>query len=130
MTDVTIAPELRSERWSEGLVRGIYVIRVPLAMALATILIMTVSDQVREIHRVLTQERATHFLHLHWLLALASLAALSIILWQVARQHAEDANADAETTGRTPHGSCVWMLRWGPRLPVLLPLLRIALGIV
>jgi hypothetical protein len=129
MTDVVIAPEARSEGWLDGLVRGLYVIRVPLAMAVITMLVLTLSDQAREIHRVLTQEHATNFLHLHWLLALASLAALSIVLWQVARQHAEDASTDATTDSLEPHRTCVWMLRWGPRLIIMLPLLGTALGI-
>src|SRR5262245_2343747 len=97
MTDQTMSPaalEAQPERWLDGLIRGIYVIRVPLAMGILTILVLTMLDQVLEVHRVLTQERAINPFQVHWLLSLASLLALSVVLWQIARQHAENAEGD------------------------------------
>ena len=129
MTDVPQSPELHNERWLDGLLRGLYVLRVPLAMGILTILALTLFDQVLEVHRVLTQERARVPFHQHWLLALASLTALSLVLWQIARQHAEDAAEDGPSERVRPHSLCTWLLAWGPRLIAMLPLLGAALGI-
>ena len=63
-------------------------------MGVLSVLVLTLSDQVLEVHRVLTQERAQDAFNVHWLLALASLVALSLVLWQMARQHAEYALED------------------------------------
>ncbi len=133
MTDQSLSPppplDARPERWLDGLLRGIWVIRVPLAMGILTILALTLLAQVLEVHRVLTQERAVNPFHLHWLLALASLTALSVVLWQIARQHAEDAEGDSPGVHIDPHPLGSWLLRWGPRLVATLPLLGAALGI-
>ena len=98
-------------------------------MGVLAVLVLTLSDQVLEVHRVLTQERAQVALHPHWLLALASLIALSLVLWQMARQHAEYAAEDVPGEHVVPHPLCNWVLRWGPRLVATLPLLGAALGI-
>ncbi len=129
MTDQPQIHEARPERWLDALLRGIYVIRIPIAMGLLTILALTVFDQVREVHRVLTQERAANPWHVHWLLAVASLIALSLVLWQMARQHAEDAVEDTPGEGVTSHPLYQWVLRWGPRFVATMPLLGAALGI-
>jgi hypothetical protein len=97
-------------------VRGVFAIRIPLAMGILSVLVLTLSDQVLEVHRVLTQERAQNALNVHWLLALASIVALSLVLWQMARQHAEFAAEDIPGEHVLPHPLCTWMLRWGPRL--------------
>src|SRR5262249_14978737 len=127
------APESHTERLIDGLLRGLlaalFAIRIPLALALLSILVLPLSDQVLEVHRVLTQERARNVFNAHWLLSLASLAALSLVLWQMARQHAEYAAEDAPGEHVVPHPLCHWMLRWGPRLMAGLPLLGAALGI-
>src|SRR5882724_870394 len=97
MTDLSHSPETpeaHTERLLDGLLRGIFVIRIPLAMGVLSILVLTLSDQVLEVHRVLTQERAQDVFNVHWLLAPASLIALSLVLWQMARQHAEYAVED------------------------------------
>jgi len=127
MTDMGQSPEVRTERWLNGLLRGINVIRIPLAMGILTIGALTLFDQVLEVHRVLTQERARNPLHLHWLLAVASLVALSLVLWQMARQHAEDADGPGDHV--TPSPSYDWVMRWGPPLVAMLPLIGAALGI-
>jgi len=129
MTDVAPSAETRTERRLDGLLRGFFIIRLPLAMGVLTILAMTLFDQVLEVHRVLTQERATDPLHPHWLLAVASLIALSLVLWQLARQHAEDAANDIPGENIAPHPLSNWVLRWGPRFIATLPLLGAALGI-
>ena len=129
MTDQSQSSETHTERLIDGLLRGIYVIRIPLAMGVLSILVLTLSDQVLEVHRVLTQERAQDVFNIHWLLALASLIALSVVLWQMARQNAEDAADDVPGEHVVAHPLCNWMLRWGPRLVAMLPLLGAALGI-
>ena len=132
MTDLSHAPEtpeLRTERLIDGLLRGIFIIRIPLAMGILSLLVLTLSDQVLEVHRVLTQERAQDVFNVHWLLALASLVALSLVLWQMARQHAEFAAEDVPGEHVVSHPLCTWVLRWGPRLVATLPLLGAALGI-
>jgi hypothetical protein len=132
MTNVPQAPEARNVRWHDALLRGIYVIRVPIAIGVLSILVLTLVDQVREVHRVLTQERAADAWHLHWLLALTSLVALSIVLWQMARQHAEDSEYGDDhppSEGTAPDPLYGWLLRWGPRFVATLPLLGAAAGI-
>jgi hypothetical protein len=133
MTDQSSSPPLpsapRPERWLDALLRGIYIIRVPLVMGILAILALTLFDQVLEVHRVLTQERARDPFHLHWLLALASLVALSLVLWQIARYYAEDSIGDIPGDHIVAHPLCNWVLRWGPRIIATLPLLGAALGI-
>jgi hypothetical protein len=128
MAEQSSAAAVRNERWLDGLLRGIYIIRLPLVMGLLTILALTLFDQVLEVHRVLTQERARNFVHFHWLLSLAALAALGLVLWQVARQAAGD-GADDMPRDLSPHPICAGVLRWGPRFIAMLPLLGAAIGI-
>ena len=89
------SPETSTERLIDALLRGLFAIRIPLALGVLSILVLTLSDQVLEVHRVLTQERAQNIFNVHWLLSLVSLVALSVVLWQLARQHAEYAAEDA-----------------------------------
>lgn len=123
------APETHTERLIDGLLRGLFAIRIPLALGVLSILVLTLSDQVLEVHRVLTQERAQNMFNVHWLLSLVSLVALSLVLWQMARQHAEYAAEDVPGERAVPHPLCHAVLRWGPRLVATLPLLGAALGI-
>ena len=129
MTEQSSSPETHTERLIDGLLRGIFVVRIPLAMGVLSVLVLTLSDQVLEVHRVLTQERAQNAFNVHWLLALASLVALSAVLWQMARQHAEYATEDLPGQHVVAHPLCDWVLRWGPRLVAALPLLGAAAGI-
>jgi len=131
MPDQSMSPPLerRDERWLDALLRGLYVLRVPLAMGILAALALTLIDQTLEVHRVLTQERATNPFHAHWLLALASLAALSVVLWQIARQSAEYSLGDIPGDHVVPHPLGNVVLRWGPRLVAMLPLLGAAIGI-
>src|SRR5262245_28255991 len=123
------APETHTERLIDGLLRGLFAIRIPLALGVLSILVLTLSDQVLEVHRVLTQERAQNLFNVHWLLSLVSLLALSLVLWQMARQHAEYAAKDTPGEHVAPHPLCHWLLRWGPRLMAALPLLGAAIGV-
>jgi cytochrome bd-type quinol oxidase subunit 2 len=129
MPDQPSSPETHTERLIDALLRGLFAIRVPLALGVLTLLVLTLSDQVLEVHRVLTQERAQNIFNVHWLLSLVSLVALSVVLWQMARQHAEYAAEDAPGEHVVPHPLCHWMLKWGPRLMAIFPLLGAALGI-
>ena len=113
--------------WVDGVVSGIFSLRVPIVMGVLTVAALTVPDQVREIHRILTQERTETFFNQHWLLCVLSLVALSIVMWQTARQHAEDDMDAAE--GTQLHGVTRRILIWGPRILATLPLLGAAAGI-
>jgi hypothetical protein len=112
--------------WLNGILTGLFALRVPLVIGLATVAVLTVPDQMREIHRILTQERTENILNWHWVLCVLSLVALSIVIWITTRQHAEDFHD--EIAGE-PGGTLRWMLAWGPRLLATLPLLGAALGI-
>ena len=112
----------------DGVVSGIFALRVPLVIGVLTVAALTVPAQVLEIHRILTQERTDTFFNQHWLLCILSLVALSVVLWQTSRQHAED-YIDAEPGQAQLHGTTRWMLTWGPRILATLPLLGAAAGI-
>ena len=47
--------ETPTERLIDGLLRGLFAIRIPLALGVLSIGVLTLSDQVLEVHRVLTQ---------------------------------------------------------------------------
>jgi hypothetical protein len=136
MVDVTqqsagpadLVPGQESKGWVNGILTGIFALRVPLVIGLITVAALTVPDQVREIHRILTQERTQFYFYQnwHWLLCLVSLIALSIVLWQTTRQHAEDFLEDLPGE---PGATLRWILAWGPRLIATLPLLGAAFGI-
>ena len=75
------------DSWYSALTGSIYVLRVPLAMAVFTVIALTVPEQVQEVYRVLAQGRAEALWNPQLLIALGALIALSIVLWQVAREH-------------------------------------------
>src|SRR5262245_53727159 len=112
--------------WFNGIMTGVFALRVPLLIGFVTVAVLTVPDQMREIHRILTQERTENFFNWHWLLCVLSLVALSIVLWVTTRQHAEDFLDDYPGE---PGGTLRWMLAWGPRVLATLPLLGAAFGI-
>ena len=95
-------------------------------MAALTVIALTVSEQVQEVYRILVQERPTNLeFQYHWVFALLSLAALSVVLWQVAR----GLSYDYEFNGEAPHPVARLVLRWGPRLLATTSLLGAALGV-
>lgn len=100
-------------------------LRVPLAIAAFVSIVLIVPDQVREIYRVLAQERLNEPWHHHWLLATGSLLALSFVLWQVARLFA---NLTLAADGTSPRLAAV-LLDWGPRVIAALPLVGAAAGV-
>ena len=123
-----ILPGRESKGWFNGILTGVFALRVPLLIGVATVAALTLPDQVREIHRILTQERARELLQLALDACLVSLVALSMVLWQTARQHAEDAWTTIPAS-MCSGGTLRWMLAWGPRVLATLPLLGAALGI-
>ena len=69
MVDVSQSgvPSARPSRgWIDGVLGGIFALRVPFVMGVITVAALTVPDQVREIHRILTQERTVLFFNWHW----------------------------------------------------------------
>ncbi len=127
-TTPAVPEENHTERWLDGLLRGLYAVRVPLAMAMLAVFVLTLFDQALEVHRVLTLERARNPWHIQWWLAVGALALLAVVFWQVARQEAEDAAGDIPA-GVDPHPICGQVLRWAPRVIAILPLLGAGLGI-
>jgi hypothetical protein len=123
MTDQSQSAESTADSWFTALIDSLYVIRVPLVMSIITLVALTVPEQVQEVYRVLAQERVQTASH--WGLALVSLLALSVVLWQVAREF-------SYAYGRSepePHPVAEWILRWFPRVIATTPLLGAALGL-
>ena len=114
--------------WIDGVLGGIFALRVPFVMGVITVAALTVPDQVREIHRILTQERTVLFFNWHWVFCLLALVALSLVLWQTSRQHAEEF-LDDMPDDPPMHAAGRGLLVWGPRVLATLPLLGAALGI-
>jgi hypothetical protein len=115
-----------AETWFAALRGSLFVIRVPIAMAALTVVVLTLSEQVQEVYRILVQERPTGLeFQYHWLFALLALVALSLVLWQVAR----GLSYDYHYGGAAPHPVARLVLRWGPRLLAAAPLLGAAFGV-
>jgi hypothetical protein len=118
--------EARGETWFSALRHSLFVLRVPIAMAALTVVVFTLSEQVQEVCRILVQEGpANPNFRFHWLFALLSLTALSVVLWQVSRSLSYDYSAG----GDTPHPVARWVLRWVPRFIAAAPLAGAALGV-
>jgi hypothetical protein len=116
----------RRVTWFSALRSSIYVIRVPIVMAIATVLVLTLSEQTQEVYRVLAQDRpTTPGFQFHWVFAVLSLVALSVVLWQTAR----GLSYDYAQAGETPHVLARIVLRWVPRLLVMAPLTGAAIGV-
>jgi hypothetical protein len=130
MVDVSqsAVPSGRAKGWIEGVLGGIFALRVPFVMGVITVAVLTVPDQMREIHRILTQERTILFFNWHWVFCLLALVALSLVLWQTSRQHAEE-YLDDMPDDPPMHAAGRGLLVWGPRVLATLPLLGTALGI-
>jgi hypothetical protein len=119
-------PHERAQTWFGALRGSLFTIRVPIAMAALTVVVLTLSEQVQEVYRILVQERPTELnFQYHWLFAVLALVALSLVLWQVAR----GLSYDYELGGDLPHPVARLVLRWGPRLLATTPLLGAALGV-
>src|SRR5437762_8160589 len=109
MSVVLPSQETNYETWFSALRGSLYVIRVPVAMTIATVFILTLSGQVQEIYGTLARERpGTPGFQYHWILALASLVGLSLVLWQVAR----GLGYDFPKHFGTPHPVARWILTW------------------
>lgn len=126
-TSATANPDTPDDTWFTALRRSFYVIRIPIAMAIIVAVVLIIPEQVQEIYRALAQDRTDrHGFQLHWLLALVSLVALSLVLWQVARglsyQYPRHYGAPRHPVAR-------WVLAWVPRMMVAVPLLSAALGL-
>ena len=117
---------VRRETWFSALRGSLHVIRVPIVMAAVTAIVLSLSEQAQEVYRVLAQDRpATPGFQYHWVLAVLSLVALSVVLWQVAR----GLSYDYAYVGDTPHPVARAVLRWVPRLLVMVPLVGAAIGV-
>jgi hypothetical protein len=126
-TSATADPDTPLDTWFTAFRRSFYVIRVPIAMAIIVSLVLILPEQVQEIYRALAQDRPNRpGIQLHWPLALVSLAALSLVLWQVARGLTYEY---PRHYGTPRHPVARWVLAWVPRLLVAVPLLSAALGL-
>jgi hypothetical protein len=121
------ADDTQVETWYTALRRSLYVIRIPIAIAVIMAIVLVVPEQVQEIYRALAQDRPDRpGVQLHWPLALLSLVGLSVVLWQVARGLTYEY---PKHYGTTTHPVSRWLLSWVPRLLVTVPLLSAALGL-
>lgn len=126
MAEVPPADAPSSETWFSALRNALFVIRVPIAMAIVTVIILTVPAQVQEIYASLTRDRPdSPGFQYHWILAIASLAGLSLVLWVVAR----GLSYDYHKHFGHPHPLAQWMLTWMPRVLAAVPLLGAAAGL-
>jgi hypothetical protein len=117
--------EVRRDTWFAALRGSLYVMRVPIVMAVATVVILSLSEQAQEVYRVLAQDRpGTPGIQYHYVFAVLSLVALSLVLWQVARSLSYDYDAH-----ETAHPVARVALRWVPRLLVMAPLIGAAIGV-
>jgi hypothetical protein len=124
---VTANPDAPDDTWFIALRRSFYVVRIPIAMAIIVAVVLIIPEQVQEIYRALAQDRTDRQgFQLHWLLALLSLVALSLVLWQVARGLSYQY---PRHYGTPRHPVARWMLAWVPRMLVAVPLLSAALGL-
>lgn len=118
--------DVRRGTWFSALRGSLYVIRVPIAMAVVTAVVLSLSEQAQEVYRVLAQDRpATPGFQYHWIFAVLSLVALAVVLWQVAR----GLSYDYAYVGDAPHPVARAVLRWVPRLLVMVPLIGAAVGV-
>ena len=77
---VTADPDTPDDTWFIALRRSFYVVRIPIAMAIIVAVVLIIPEQVQEIYRALAQDRTDRQgFQLHWLLALLSLVALSLV---------------------------------------------------
>ena len=104
------AADHSADNWFTALIDSLYVIRVPLVMAIVTLIALTVPEQVQEVYRVLAQGRTQQLTD--WMLALASLLILAVVLWQVAREFSYDYGRRVPTL----HPVAGWILAWLPRI--------------
>jgi len=126
-TSATANLDAPEDTWFTAFRRSFYVIRVPIAMAIIVSVVLIVPEQVQEIYRALAQDRPNRpGIQFHWPLALVALAALSLVLWQVARGLSY-VYPTHYGTPRHPVGR--WVLAWVPRLLVAVPLLSAAVGL-
>jgi hypothetical protein len=116
----------QTESWFSALRASLFVIRVPIAMAVLTGVVLTVPEQVQEVYRVLAQERTSEInFQYHWIIAVFSLIALSIVFLQLAR----GLTYDYHTFYGAPHPVAHLVLTWGPRLIAASPLIAAAVGL-
>jgi hypothetical protein len=125
MTDQAQSADMAADddNWFSALIDSLYVIRVPLAMSIVTLVALIVPEQVQEVYRVIAQGRTQN--PADWSLALASLVVLSIVLWQVAREFSYAYGRSVPTM----HPLAAWILRWLPRLIATTPLLGAVAGL-
>ncbi|HJZ43108.1 MAG TPA: hypothetical protein VJ233_05265 [Hyphomicrobiaceae bacterium] len=117
------AADHSADNWFTALIDSLYVIRVPLVMAIVTLIALTVPEQVQEVYRVLAQGRTQQLTD--WMLALASLLILAVVLWQVAREFSYDYGRRVPTL----HPVAGWILAWLPRIIAAAPLAGAAVGL-
>lgn len=120
MADTAQTQDLHEESWLEGILRGFHVVRLPFWLAVATIPVFTLPEQLQELYRILMQAIWPPL----WLLAAVFLTALSLVLWQVARQFADD----HRVRGVAPHPAGQWV-NWAPNVIAGIPMLGPALGL-
>ena len=127
---IGVCPAAPAKGWIDGVLGGIFALRVPLVMGVITVAALTVPTRCARSIASSRRSAPNSFFSWHWhsMLALLSLIALSLVLWQTSRQHAEDF-LDDPPDDPPIHSAGRGLLVWGPRVLATLPLLGAALGI-
>jgi hypothetical protein len=123
MMDQAQPAHTAADNWFTALIDSLYVIRVPLVMAVAALVALTVPGQVQEVYRILAPGGI--YALGDWALALGSLVVLSIVLWQVAREFSYAYSRSAPEQ----HPVAAWVLKWLPRLIATTPLVAAGIGL-
>ncbi len=126
-TSATADPDTPDDTWFTAFGAASTSSAFPSRWRVIVSLVLILPEQVQEIYRALAQDRPDRpGFQYHWPLALAALAALSLVLWQVARGLSYEY---PRHYGTPRHPVARWMLAWVPRMLVAVPLLSAALGL-
>ena len=127
-----LAPESRQAL--AGIVDGLMVLRGVLVMGLIVIAVLAIPEQTKEVYRAIGQNLSTQLQPdlpwlPPWMLAFVAVLALSIVLWQLARELTYAARVSRRRELDLDHPAAIWTLHWGPRVIATLPFLGAAIGL-
>src|SRR5262249_8468653 len=115
--------------WCGALIESVRAIRAPLCMAVVTLSVLCLPEQMREVYRILVLDTAGTETAAAWryaCFALTSLLALSSVFWFLAGELTPLASERFDFEGSS---LAKRVLRWSPRLLASTPFLGAALGI-
>jgi hypothetical protein len=116
-------------RWLAGVTQGLSALRAPILVSIAVVIVLWLPEQIWEVYRVLVQQYApaeAPELRWQWLLAVVALFALSVILWQIARELAHSASKRLDLNRLPP---ARFIFEWVPRVLATTPFVGAGLGL-